>query len=184
MRDHHTDTPGLIGDLIRRGVIASVDLAAGMATVTLGEITTAPLRWFECAGAMSTWFPPSVGEQVFVICPEADIAAAVIMRGIYSDANPPPVTGLKYHIKLPDGTTLQYDPATHVLAVVIAAGGKMTVSAPGGAEITGPLIVTGDVTVTGKIDASGDVKAGTISLQTHKHGGVTSGPSKTLVSEP
>lgn len=48
-------------------------------------------------------------------------------------------------------------------------------------EITGDLTVTGNAIVGGTVTATTDVKAGTISLKNHVHGGVTSGGSFTLV---
>lgn len=46
--------------------------------------------------------------------------------------------------------------------------------------IEGNLEVKGNITATGDIDTStGDVTAGTISLKTHLHSGVTSGPANT-----
>lgn len=58
---------------------------------------------------------------------------------------------------------------------------------------TGAIVLTidssgfhfvGDITVTGKITSTGDIKAGTISLQTHKHTGVTTGSSNTGTPTP
>jgi phage baseplate assembly protein V len=46
-------------------------------------------------------------------------------------------------------------------------------------EIDTPLITT-----TGRIEATGDIKAGTISLQNHRHGGVQSGGAQTAVPTP
>ena len=41
-----------------------------------------------------------------------------------------------------------------------------------------PVLIS-DVQVNGKVSASGDVVAGDISLQNHKHGGVTAGGAQT-----
>lgn len=69
--------------------------------------------------------------------------------------------------------------------------GPVTVEASGGVEVTadttinGNLDVDGNITATGNIEsdgnitAAGDVVAGTISLQSHVHGGVASGQSTT-----
>jgi phage baseplate assembly protein gpV len=46
--------------------------------------------------------------------------------------------------------------------------------------VTTPLSTfNGDIQVNGKINTTGDVVAGTVSLKTHKHGGVASGGSQT-----
>lgn len=45
------------------------------------------------------------------------------------------------------------------------------------------ISITGDVTVSGKVTAVGEVTSGSILLTQHKHGGVSSGNSKTGVPE-
>jgi phage baseplate assembly protein V len=186
MRDN-PDYAGLIGDLIRRGTIDSVDLSNATAVAKVGEVLSPPLPWTELAGDFSTWCPPSEGEQIILLCPEGDIAGAVILRGIHSNANPPPITGRRLRIKMPDGTTLDYDPATHTLDMDLTGGGKLIIGAPGGVEITGDTKITGDVTltgdltqtgnqdVTGTVTASEDVVGGGKSLKGHKHTGVQGG---------
>lgn len=52
----------------------------------------------------------------------------------------------------------------------------ISASTPGPIAFTAPNVtINGDVTVNGKVTTTGDVKAGTISLQAHKHTGVTAG---------
>lgn len=48
----------------------------------------------------------------------------------------------------------------------------------------GDINVIGDIHVTGDIDATGDIVAGTISLKTHVHSGVSTGSSNTNVPVP
>jgi phage baseplate assembly protein gpV len=61
-------------------------------------------------------------------------------------------------------------------AINATTSGAATVSAQGGITLTAPLVtINGDVQVNGKVGTTGDVTAGTISLQQHKHGGVTPG---------
>ncbi len=176
------DIPGLIGDLIRKGVIASVDLNAGTAIVTAGDIASPPLPWVEMSGGFSTWCPPSSGEQVILLCQEGDIGHGIILRGLSSNAFPHPATGLRLHLKTPDGSTFDYDPAAHALTITLA-GGSAHLEVPQGLSIDGKVIITGDVEVTGKVTATGDVKAGDISLQNHKHGDVQAGAAKTGAPE-
>lgn len=177
----------LIGDIIRKGVIETVDLASGEATVKVGEVISPPLPWCEAAGAISTWCPPSVGEQVIVLCMEADIESGVILRGLRTDTFPAPATGSRAFMKLPDGATFDYD--YEGSAFVITLPGSIKLVAPDGLEIEADVSITGDVGVTGKVDASdkitsaSDVVTGSISLKNHKHGGVTAGGAKTLVPE-
>ncbi len=53
--------------------------------------------------------------------------------------------------------------------VSVAPGGAVAITAPAG------LTINADVVVNGKVTTTGDVKAGTISLQTHRHTGVQEG---------
>lgn len=152
-----TDTQGLIGDLLRIGTIASVDLADATATVQAGDVTSPPLPWMEWAGAFRTWSPPSVGEQVLLLCPEGDIAAAVILRGIFSDARPAPASDENPSLYGPGG-----------LVITLTPDG-MRIVAPGG------LAIEGDVAITGTLTASEDVIGGGISLKSHPHSGVQPG---------
>lgn len=161
------DIPGLIGDLVRLGVIETVDLASATATVRLGDVTTPALPWTEWAGAFRTWSPPSVGEQVIVISPEADIAGAIILRGLYSNASPAPASDANPQIHGPAG-----------LIITLTPDG-LQIAAPGDVAIQGNVTIDGDVDVTGTVTASTDVLGGGISLATHTHGGVQSGGSST-----
>ncbi|WP_425327990.1 Gp138 family membrane-puncturing spike protein [Pseudomonas nitroreducens] len=61
---------------------------------------------------------------------------------------------------------VEVNPATH--AVNATTTGPMALTAP-------LVTINGDVKVNGRVDTTGDVKAGTISLQTHRHTGVQGG---------
>lgn len=166
----------LAGDLIRLGVVHQVDLGGARCRVAItDDLVTGPIPWLAFAGAFSVWAPPSVGEQVLVVCPEGDIAAGIAIRGAYSAQFPAPANTDIVHARMKDGSVIAYDPASHVLSAVLVAGGAASIAAPGGVAITGDVTITGNVTVTGAITASQDVKAGAISLKTHKHGGVQAG---------
>lgn len=174
------DIPGLLGDLIRFGTVEAVDLAHGLATVKSGEIVSPPCRWLELAGGFRTWIPPTVGEQVILICPEGDIAGAVILRGIYSDAFPPLATDGRLIFATPDGTTIEYDPATHAMTIMLASG-SLSITAPEGVAITADVSITGNVTISGTATADEDVFGGGVSLKAHKHLGVQAGSAQTGV---
>lgn len=161
-------------NLIRLGAVASVDLAAARCTVTFDDdVTSPPLRWIEPRmGATRTWSPPSPGEQVVVLCPAGEIGAGLVLRGIVSDAAPPPGSGLKELIVFPDGAQIGYDPDSHELDIFLPAGASATIVADGG------LTITGDVIVTGKLTASDDVIGGGKSLKNHKHTAVSAGTAQ------
>jgi len=164
MAKSNDDTGLLIGDIIRKGVIATIDLASGEATVKVGEVLSPPLPWCELSGTISTWCPPSVGEQVILLCMEADIESAVILRGLRTTDNPAPATGARAFLKMPDGTTFDYDYEASAFTITLA--GSIKLVAPDGLEIeadvkvTGDLDLTGDTKLSGKLDLSGKATLG------------------------
>lgn len=174
-----TDTPEilrLIGDLIRIGTIAEVDLKAARCKVTVGEITTPPLPWLAPrAGSSRVWSPPSIGEQVILLCPEADIALGLVVTGLFSDQNPAPASEDIMLLTFCDGAALTYDPGAHRLSASLPAGGAARIHAPGGIEIEGNVRISGTLSVTGLMDSNEDVKAAGISLKDHRHGSVAAG---------
>jgi phage baseplate assembly protein V len=175
------ETDRTLGDIARLGTVASLDSATARVTVQIGDALTGPIPWLTRADAagLSIWAPPGVGEQVLLICPEGEIAAAVALPGIYSNANPAPASDAAFSLHTADGLLVRYDPLSAALDITLPAGGTFSLTAPGGAHIIGDLAITGDLAVTGKIDATGDIKSAGISLQTHKHGGVSAGAALT-----
>lgn len=173
-----------MGELLRFGRIASVDLAAGRITVRAGELETAAIRWFTGgAGGTRVWSRPKVGEQVLLFCPESDLVGAIALRGVVCEAFPPIADPAREVVRFEDGATIAYDPEAHRLDAVLPGGGVVALVAPGGVTIEADVRITGDVTVDGKITATGDVKADTISLQQHRHPGVAAGAARTQAPE-
>lgn len=166
------DPSGLIGDLIRKGTIDSVDLGSARATVRCGDIVSPPIAWLELAGATRSWFPPSVGEQVVLLCPEGDISGSIFLRGLSSNRFPALGDGKRCLIEFEDGAVIAYDPEAHHLDIILPAGATGTIEADGG------LRIKGDIELDGKLTASDDVLAGSISLKNHKHGGVQAGTAQ------
>jgi len=79
-----------IKNLIRTGTIEEVK--DHLAHVRTGELTT---NWLPCltlrAGDARTWWRPSAGERVLLLCLSGELTGAVALPAIYSDANPAPV---------------------------------------------------------------------------------------------
>lgn len=171
------DTQRLIGDIVREGIVVSVDQAAGTARVQFeDELTTGdvPFMTFR-AGATRTWSPPSIGEQVIVLCPEADAARAIIIGGLSTDANPHPAGDGSTLIEFEDGARIGYDPAGHTFTIKLPAGARIAIVADGGVSLKGPLSVDGEINSTKTITASDDVVGGGKSLKSHTHTGVQAG---------
>lgn len=170
MAEIDDDQRGIIGDMVRIGTVASVDLAAARVTVACGDVTSPPCPWLELAGGFRSWVPPVVDEQVVLLCPEGDIAGGLVLRGVYSDSFPAPLSTATARFLMPDGATIDYDPAVHKLTVTLPAGSV---------DIVADVNITGDVNVTGTITASEDVVGDGISLKSHTHGGVQAGSAQT-----
>lgn len=171
------DIPVDVSDLIRLGTIASVDLAAARCVVTYGsdedDATTPPIRWLAArAGATRIWSPPSVGEQVLLLVPDGQIAAAVALCGLVQDAFPAAGSDLTEILMFDDGARISYDPVGHALQALLPGEGTAEIDAPGG------LTIRGDVTIEGLVSVSQDVVADGVSLKAHLHGGVQAGGSQ------
>lgn len=169
-----------VGEAIQYGVVASVDYANATCTVTLGDLSTGELPWVaQRAGGMRYWSPPTIGEQCVVLAPEGDLENGLVVLGLYSDANPAPSNDPDVaQMVFPDGASISYNHATHVLAVILPAGGSATIDAPD-VTINGNVAINGDVTITGTATASEDVVGGGKSLKAHTHGGVQAGSAQT-----
>ena len=180
----------LLQNLLRYGVVASVDHAAYRCTVHSGELITKPLRWATYrAGDARTWWAPSVGEKVILLCPGGDTARGTVLPALYADDAPAPIDGDAVHItQYPDGALISYAPEKHEVSVALPSGGKIILVAPAGIDIigdtriSGALRVTQNVSVDAGIKAKDDVLAGTISLQHHLTKGVQ--PGMYLSGEP
>jgi len=184
-----------LGNAIRLGTIAQVDLAAARCRVDTGEVKTDFVPWFvPRAGDTIEWSAPVVGEQGVLLCPGGDTHGAVFLRGVYSDAFPAPSSEASKHlVRYRDGALIQYDDDAHALTATLPGGGTVEVTADGGVTINGPLTVNGESTFNGNTQTNGDagvsqtltaqtdVVGGGKSLKGHKHlgvmaGGAVSGP--------
>lgn len=172
-----TDNQRLIGDLIREGVVVSVDHASGTARVEFAdELTTGDIPWLESrAGSTRTWSPPAVGEQVVVLAPEADTARCMIIGSLSSDAHPHPANDASTLAEYEDGARIGYDPVSHALTALLPGGATVMIVADGGLSFKGHLTVDGDINSTGTITGATDVVGAGKSLKGHVHLGVQPG---------
>jgi phage baseplate assembly protein V len=194
------DIPADIASLIRIGTVTAVDLAEARCIVQFGDpddpdpAETTPIRWLTPrAGMTRVWSPPSVGEQVLLLCPDGQIGAAVALTGIVQDAFPPLGSSTAEMIEFADGAKITYDPEASALSAILPDGGTAQITATGGITLRGDVVIegnlttngnaaiTGDVTVDQSVTASDDVIGGGISLKTHKHGQVQAGSAQSGV---
>jgi len=179
-----TDLQQRLANLMRVGRVHSVDLTGARLRVAFGKDGANVSGWVPWmtsrAGATREWNPPAVGEQVVLMSPSGqDNSGFALPGGIYrTDAPANGTEAGKVVLDLPESG-----------AWIIRVGDVVIEAADGSAKITvggksvevtpSKILINGDVEVTGKINTTGDVIAGSISLQTHKHGGVQSGGSQT-----
>lgn len=164
-----------LDNMIRPGTIFAVDHATARCRVKTGSIITGWLRYFVGrSGSVRRHSAPTSGEQCVVFSPSGEMAAGFVLVGLNCDQFPAPSDNpFLDSSTYSDGTWLGYDMGSGEMTVVLAAGGKLILRAPGGVQIEGNIDVAGTVTV------SEDVIAGGVSLVNHRHGGVESGSSST-----
>jgi phage baseplate assembly protein V len=180
------DIPADLASVIRIGTVLSVDLAEARCVVRFGDpddpdpAQTGPIRWLTPrAGLTRVWSPPSVGEQVLLVCPDGQLGAAVAILAIVQDAYPPLGSTTAEMIEFADGAKLTYDPEASALTAILPSGGTAEIVADGGITLRGDVTIEGNVTVSKKVTAAEDVIADGISLKSHKHGGVQAGGAQT-----
>jgi phage baseplate assembly protein V len=174
------DKPTDPGQMIRLATIKSVDLENGLCVVSIDdESETGPVKWMERrAGDTATWSPPTIGEQVVLLCPDGEISGAVVLGGLSSENFPSPGTDLTEVMKYKDGAVISYDPEAHILVADLPAGSEARLIVET-VNITGNVAITGKLDVTDQITSETEVEAAGIMLAAHQHAGVTSGSSNT-----
>ncbi|MFM9269976.1 phage baseplate assembly protein V [Halomonas elongata] len=157
----------LIHNIARLGTIAAVDHGRARVRVRAGELLTTWLPWVEQrAGTTRTWNPPTEGEQVLLISPGGDPAAAVAITGLYRQAHPAPsASGDVWHTVMPDGAVIEYDhAASHLQATLpgsatLEAQGAVTITAAGGATVNANTVINGNLTLNGNFSQPGGQSA-------------------------
>lgn len=179
---HIAETERTRANLMQVGTIAEADYASARVRVTIGGLVSAWLPWITGrAGGDRTWAAPEIGEQVLVACPDGDPASGVVVGAIYQADHGAPADSADVHrTTYSDGAVIEYDRAAHALRASLPDGGSVTLTSPGGITISAPQVsITGDLSVTGTLTASADVIADGVSLTTHVHSGVDTGPGTT-----
>lgn len=158
------ETERILANLIRLGVIDSLDQANALVKVKVGGLTTDWLPWITSrAGATRTWSAPRAGEQVLVLAPHGDLAQAVVLPAIYSDTHAAPATTQNRDtIVFPDGSSVDYNSSTSTLTVNAGTGNvvvncaQATINASTQVELDTPLVhCTGALTVDGLLTYAG-----------------------------
>jgi phage baseplate assembly protein V len=120
------------------GVVTSTDPSAGKCRVQFADQDAVISYWLPVlhhkTGQDKSYWMPDTGEHVCCLM-DANNEFGCIAGAIYSDADQPPVTSQdKYHVRFNDGTTLEYDRASHSLTANVK--GSITLNADTDISIT------------------------------------------------
>lgn len=120
----------------RTGTVTEIDEENWRVRVQSGGLETTWLRWnAQRAGAFKVWVPPSIGEQVWLLCLGGNTDTAIIGGSLYSNDNPAPgATRNEMVVTAPDGARFRYD----------AEAGALQVTGIKSAAIEASVIVTLD----------------------------------------
>jgi phage baseplate assembly protein gpV len=159
-----------IANMIRHGPVDSVDPSKGTARLLFKEsggkkFLSPPVPYSQMAGALKIHAPPSVGQQLTMICPNGDAKQGLILPCTWSNQNSSPSSK-------GDENMLTFGPWT-----ISLDGSKL--------KITGPDVeVTGNVKVTGNVTTFGDLRNNNKDVgSSHTHKGVMPGSGLTGVPE-
>lgn len=198
----------VIENLIKRGVIKSVDAAAGSVRVEIGNLITDDLPYMvPAAGGVSVHRPPSIGESCIVLSPSGNTAAGIVLCGLASDAHPRPSESSGETVtKYPDGAIVKYNHGSGALDISgiktgnIQAAQSLLIDCPqttttgaftvqglftykggmsGANGAAGSTSIQGDFVHDGKLTNTGEITSNGVKLSAHKHTGVLAGGATT-----
>src|SRR5690606_27121690 len=110
----------LLQNLIRLGTIAEVRHAKPpRVRVRTGGLMTGWLPWIEHRGGTTrTWSPPTIGEQVVLLSPGGDLAAAMVLCSVDQDSSPRPSQNPDEIVTdYPDGARTVYNHASGAMTI-------------------------------------------------------------------
>lgn len=156
----------LLNQIFRVGEIDSIDPAAGTARAILpdsGNVVSHPLPVLSQKAHLDKFYTmPDIGEQVLCVFLPNGLEQGFILGSMFSQIVSPPVSNPdKTHMKFKDGTTLEYDRATHKLTGQVQ--GDIDLNATKSAKIKAPavdVIASAVVTLAApQINLSGNISA-------------------------
>ncbi|HGY2645524.1 phage baseplate assembly protein V [Klebsiella quasipneumoniae] len=178
----------LLENIGRTGTVTEIDEENWRVRVQSGGLETTWLRWnAQRAGAFKVWVPPSIGEQVWLLCLGGNTDTAIIGGSLYSDDNPAPgATRNEMVVTAPDGARFRYDAeagalqVTGIKSAVIEASVIVTLDAP---EVNCTNLLRAknlDITEGGEMSGNFNHKGGKfisngVQVDDHDHGNVERG---------
>ncbi len=178
----------LLENVIRIGVVTEIDEDAWRVRVASGELDCTWLRWnAQRAGEFNIWMPPSIGEQVWMVCIGGNPETAIIGGSLYSNDHPAP--GGSHNemvITAPDGARFRYDADAGALEVSGIKTAKLTAEVK--VTLDSPVVECTNLLKTRQFDVSeGGVMHGNfnhtdgafvsngVQVDDHDHGAVQRG---------
>lgn len=167
-------------DGLQFGLVSQVDYLSCRVKVRLEEFDGLETWWLKvpqrhAKGTKSRPLLPEIGAQVAVLL-QRDGVNGVVLGGIYSTAEPPPVTDQDSEfVRFSDGTEVSYDRASHVLmvncvgAISLQASQPVTVQAPAVTLDTPQTTLEGNLQVNGNVNATGTVMDAGGNSNNHSH---------------
>ncbi|HBQ1809974.1 TPA: phage baseplate assembly protein V [Klebsiella aerogenes] len=178
----------LLENIGRTGTVTKIDEENWRVRVQSGGLETTWLRWnAQRAGAFKVWVPPSIGEQVWLLCLGGNTDTAIIGGSLYSDDNPAPgATRNEMVVTAPDGARFRYDAeagalqVTGIKSAVIEASVIVTLDTP---EVNCTNLLRAknlDITEGGEMSGNFNHKGGKfisngVQVDDHDHGNVERG---------
>ena len=165
MASRISDLERRVAGMVVHGKVAEVDPAAGTVRLEVGKKTDgSPLigpavPYAQMAGALKIHAPPTVGQAMTAVSPSGDVRQAVALPTTWSGANPSPSSD-------GDANVLVFGD----VSVTLRAGGIVLTIGGFSIDLSGAGLTAegGEITHDGRNIGS-----------THRHSGVTPGPSNT-----
>lgn len=148
-----------LANVIRIATVTEIDTELARVKVSYLDNHTGWIAWTTArAGRVKTWSPPSVGEQVVMLCPNGATEQALCLPALYKTDFPAPDSSADNETVIyPDGALIRYNAKEHKLNVILPAGATTTISSSGGLTVNGNATINGNLSVNGSIKASGNV---------------------------
>ncbi|EMJ8300377.1 phage baseplate assembly protein V [Klebsiella aerogenes] len=178
----------LLENIGRTGTVTEIDEENWRVRVQSGGLETTWLRWnAQRAGAFKVWVPPSIGEQVWLLCLGGNTDTAIIGGSLYSNDNPAPgATRNEMVVTAPDGARFRYDAeagalqVTGIKSAAIEASVIVTLDTP---EVNCTNLLRAknlDITEGGEMNGNFNHKGGKfisngVQVDDHDHGNVERG---------
>ena len=178
----------LLENLIRVGVVTEIEEDNKRVRVATGGLDTTWLRWnAQRAGAFNIWMPPSLGEQVWLLCIGGNPETAIIGGSLYSNDHPAPGGSRNEMVSTaPDGAKFRYDADAGALEVSGIKTAKLTAEVK--VILDSPVVECTNMLKTRQFDVSeggemhgdfnhtgGAFMSNGVKVDNHDHGGVQRG---------